>query len=1027
MSKLLINQYLADLDRLRRVSGASRESVVREAFKDLLKAWGRSLDLQFIPEHEYITRTKERRYIDGALLHALRVPFGYWEAKDSADDLDEEIARKFRRGYPQTNIIFEDSTKAVLIQNGQELIRCSVDDVDGLHKLLDLFFGYQRPEIADFRKAIIQFKTDLPAVLRALRQRVEDASAENQAFADAARDFLNHSRKTINPSITGVDVREMLIQHILTEDIFARVFGNDDFHRENNVAKALYTLERLFFRGDIKQGTLSALEPYYAAIRSTAALIQSHSEKQGFLKAIYENFYKVYNPKAADRLGVVYTPNEIVRFMVRTADWLCEKHFGKTLIDRDVEILDPATGTGTFIVELLEHFRGQPAKLKYKYRNELHANEVAILPYYVANLNIEATYAAITGEYAEFPNLCFVDTLDNTDALTVHVGQHYGDLLGGISTENVERIQRQNSRKISVIIGNPPYNANQRNENDNNKNREYPEIDRRIKATYIKESSAQKTKLYDMYSRFFRWASDRIDQDGIVAFVTNRGFLDKRNFDGFRKLVEQDFSEIHVIDLGGDVRENPKLSGTLHNVFGIQTGVAISFLVKRRNPVKCRIHYSRRPEAETREEKLAFLQNTTLSYAGTEIIRPDGKYNWLNHASNDFDTLLPLAAKETKNTIRSAQERAIFKLFSMGVVTNRDDWVYGRDRVDVEKKIRYLISVYNQEMVKNNIDDLEINDEHSGAPGMKWTRLVKKLLDGHVPIKFSQNIFTTCTYRPFQKRDLYFSKQLNEMQYRLGEFFGLAGRRRTRTIVWSDPTSQKPFMCLAVNGLFDLHMVGAASGAVGAAREIVSSKKSLDNITDWALGQFTTRYGVGAGITKDDIFAYVYAVLHDPVYRETYAINLKRDFPRIPFHRDFVQWRDWGQILLDLHIGYETVRPFPLIRTDTPDEQTRAAGQTPKVILRPDRDNGIVVLDDETRLSGIPATAWRYQLGNRSAIDWVLDQHKEKTPKDPVIREKFNTYRFNDHKDHAIDLLRRVVTVSVRTVEITDAMQATGR
>jgi predicted helicase len=522
MSHLLINQYLGDLDRLRRVSGASRESVVREAFKDLLKAWGRTLDLQFIPEHEFITPTKDRRYIDGALLHDLRVPFGYWEAKDSADDLDEEIAKKFRRGYPRTNIIFEDSTSAVLIQNGQEVTRCAVDDVDSLQQLLDLFFGYQRPEIADFRAAIAQFKVDLPEVLKALRQRIEDAYAGNQPFATAAREFLKLAKETINPSIADADVREMLIQHILTEDIFARVFGNDEFHRENNVAKALYTLERLFFRGDVKQRTLSALEPYYAAIRSTAALIQSHSEKQGFLKAIYENFYKVYNPKAADRLGVVYTPNEIVRFMVRSADWLCEKHFGKNLIDRNVEILDPATGTGTFIVELLEHFRGQPAKLKYKYLNELHANEVAILPYYVANLNIEATYAAITGEYAEFPNLCFVDTLDNIDALTTHVGQQYGDLLGGISTENVERIRRQNSRKISVIIGNPPYNANQQNENDNNKNREYPEIDRRIKATYIKESTAQKTKLYDMYSRFFRWASDRIGHDGIVAFVTNR-------------------------------------------------------------------------------------------------------------------------------------------------------------------------------------------------------------------------------------------------------------------------------------------------------------------------------------------------------------------------------------------------------------------------------------------------------------------------------------------------------------------------
>src|ERR1019366_5122258 len=228
MSQLLINQYLGDLDRLRRVSGANRESVVREAFKDLLKAWGRTHELQFIAEHEFITPTKERRYIDGALLHELRVPFGYWEAKDTSDDLDEEIAKKLRRGYPQTNIIFEDSAKAVLIQSGQEVMRCSVDD-PALRRLLELFFSYQRPEVADFRKAIAQFKKDLPAVLKALRERIEDAYATNRAFADAARQFLQHAQESINPSVTDADVREMLIQHILTEDIFVRVFGNDDF------------------------------------------------------------------------------------------------------------------------------------------------------------------------------------------------------------------------------------------------------------------------------------------------------------------------------------------------------------------------------------------------------------------------------------------------------------------------------------------------------------------------------------------------------------------------------------------------------------------------------------------------------------------------------------------------------------------------------------------------------------------------------------------------------------------------------
>src|SRR5450759_322924 len=383
----------------------------------------------------------------------------------------------------------------------------------------------------------------------------------------------------------------MLIQHILTEEIFAKVFDDSDFHQHNNVARELYALEAVFFTGSLKKQTLKGLDTYYAAIRSAAAQISDHHEKQTFLKVIYENFYKVYNKKAADRLGVVYTPNEIVRFMIDGADWLTEKHFSKNLIDKDVEILDPATGTGTFICELLEHFRGQPAKLKYKYLNELYANEVAILPYYVANLNIEATYAAITGNYEEFPNLCFVDTLDNVGLHTAAKGTT-ADIFGSVSEENVARIKRQNSKRISVIIGNPPYNANQANEKDNNKNREYPAIDKRIKDTYIHASTAQKTKLYDMYARFFRWASDRLSENGVLAFITNRSFIGSRTFDGFRKTVEQEFAEIYVVDLGGDVRANPKLSGTKHNVFGIQTGVAISFLVKREKRQGCRIFYT---------------------------------------------------------------------------------------------------------------------------------------------------------------------------------------------------------------------------------------------------------------------------------------------------------------------------------------------------------------------------------------------------------------------------------------------------
>jgi predicted helicase len=610
MSQILIQAYLNDLDRVRKFSGSLTEGVISEAFKDLLKAWSKQNHLHFISQYEFESPQKNRIRPDGTILHDLRVPFGYWEAKDTADDLDEEIRKKLAKGYPQDNIIFENSHTAVLIQNRNEVLRCSMTDVAQLGKLVSLFFSYERQEIREFRKAVAQFRADLPAVLEALRGKIDAAYTGNAAFLEAASSFLAQAKQTINPVVSEADVREMLIQHILTEEIFANVFNESDFHRENNIAKALYGLEAKFFTGGVKKDTLKALEPYYAAIRANAAQITSHAQKQAFLKVIYENFYKVYNPKAADRLGVVYTPNEIVRFMIEGADWLCQKHFGKALIDRDVEILDPATGTGTFICELLEHFRGQPQKLAHKYKEELHANEVAILPYYVANLNIEATYAAITGQFAEFPSLCFVDTLDNVEGLGIRSG-HQHDLFGAMSAENVERIKRQNRRKISVVIGNPPYNANQQNENDNNKNRTYRVIDEGIKSTYIKQSTAQKTKLYDMYARFFRWASDRMHDDGVLAFVTNRSFIDSRTFDGFRKVVAEEFHEIYVVDLGGDVRANPKLSGTKHNVFGIQAGVAISFFVKRRKQRGCRINYARRPELDTAEDKLAWLGSTS--------------------------------------------------------------------------------------------------------------------------------------------------------------------------------------------------------------------------------------------------------------------------------------------------------------------------------------------------------------------------------------------------------------------------------
>jgi len=676
--------------------------------------------------------------------------------------------------------------------------------------------------------------------------------------------------------------------------------------------------------------------------------------------------------------------------MIDSADWLCEKHFGRTLIDKDVDILDPATGTGTFVCELIDRFAGQAEKLAHKYRHELHANEVAILPYYVANLNIEATYAAAAGRYEEFPGLCFVDTLDNTFALRKHKG-HIDDLFGSVSDDNIKRIRQQNSRRISVIIGNPPYNANQLNENENNKNREYPEIDKRIKETYIAASTAQKTKLYDMYARFFRWAADRLDENGVLAFITNRSFIESRTFDGFRAVAAKEFNEIRIIDLGGDVRANPKLSGTTHNVFGIQIGVAISFMVRRAKQRGCRIFYARRPEMETAEEKLSFLSSARLSEIGFQEILPDPKHRWINLTETDFDSLLPLASKESKLAKNVAQENAIFKLFSLGVVTSRDEWVYDESKENLIRKVGHFVDIYERERERWRRSDKSQSITDFGSREIKWTSELETHVVRGTRLSVSEDRCRIATYRPFCKLWTYYEDVITHRLYQQDSIFPVTGEWANLAIVYTQPGSQKPFMACAVSSLPDLHFVGAAAGTECLPLWRFEGTHRTDNITDWALQRFIKHYRDGRrkglrAITKQAIFHYVYGVLHDPVYRDKYALNLKRDFPHIPFYPDFWQWADWGRTLMDLHIGYESVSTYPLVRTDVVDERAQGAGLSPKPLLRADKDAGRIELDTETTLGGIPPSGWQYKLGNRSALEWILDQHKEKTPKDPTIR-----------------------------------------
>ena len=1018
-----IEQYRTKLQELIEFGGSDNEENIRPAFQNCLDAYchDHRERLVLIPELKNSPSNKP----DGTVKDSLRMARGYWEAKDSHDDLDAEIKVKFNRGYPRDNIIFEDSQTAVLVQNGNEAMRVDMSRDGELHRLIRIFLDYELPEIQEFRHAQSQFKTDLPTVLENLRATVAEAEADNPEYQEAASSFLDLCRRTIGPAVSPADVREMLLQHILTKDIFLSIFREDQFHRENNVARQLDRLERTFFTGDVRRQAIDRLRAYYGVIARAADEIADNAEKQQFLKSVYEDFYTAYNPAAADRLGVVYTPNEVVDFIIRGADHLLQKHFGKTLADDNVQILDPATGTGTFITNLINHLPAD--RLEHKYRHEIHANEVAILPYYIANLNIEYTYQQRTGRYLEFPNLCFVDTLDNLDwkgASGGAVPRQGSFNLGGLSEENWIRIQEQNEKPISVIIGNPPYNANQRNENDNNKNREYPAIDRRIRETYIASSTAQKTKQYDMYKRFIRWASDRLSDDGVVAFITNRSYLEARQDDGFRKVAAGEFTDIYVMDLGSDVRRNPKISGTTHNVFGIQTGVAIAFLVRDKSRLgECNIHYASRDDAEIARDKLAYLKATGLETVPFENITPDAKSNWLNQSNSDFGRLIPLADRQTKLAKSPDEEQAVFGLYSLGVVTNRDEWVYDFNPRNLEQKVRALINEYEE--IRSYYGGKVVEDTTLGTT-IKWTRDLKQQLRLNAPNLFDKTNINPSLYRPYTNKALYFSQNLNEMQYQVPAIFPEGKSRENKVFCFLAPGGRREFAVLATDKVPSLALFIDGTQCFPLYRYTGGGER-VSNITQWGIDRINDHYrrewgkdfetlAGEEGITAEQIFAYTYAVLHDPAYRQEYAVDLLREFPRLPLYRDFHHWAEMGQWLLDLHIGFESAGAHPLERHEREDvDPTRA-------ILRADKDKGTITLDERTTLSGVPEKAWEYWLGSRSALEWVLDQYKEKKPKDPTIREKFNNYRFSDHKEGVIDLLRRVCTVSVATMEIVDSM-----
>jgi len=1020
MSEFSIKEYQNEVEKIIHFGGTKKETAIRNAFYNLLNDYAKQKGLMVVPEVTIKAANGRNVTPDGTLKDMLRQDWGYWESKDESDIIDDEIRKKFEKGYPKENIIFEDSQTAVLIQNGSEVQRVSMKDAEKLHSIITRFINFERPEVQNFRKAIELFKQDIPKVTETLRGIIIAAENTNSQFIKSSATFLKLCHDSINPNITNEDVREMIIQHILTEDVFNTIFDENQFHRENNIARELEAVIHTFFTGNTRKIALGSVQHYYQAINAAAAGIADHHEKQKFLKVIYETFYKSYNPKAADRLGVVYTPNEIVQFMIKGTDYLLHKHFGKFLQDKGVDILDPATGTGTFICDMIDYMAKD--KLDYKYNHELHANEVAILPYYISNLNIEFTYTQKTGHYAEFENLCFVDTLDNMGF--AFRGKQI-DMFSPFTEENTKRIKKQNDKKIAVIIGNPPYNANQANENDNNKNREYPEIDKRIKDTFIKNSTAQKTKVYDMYARFYRWAFDRLDNNGVIAFVTNRSFIESRTFDGFRKSIQDEFDFAFIVDTKSDVRANPKIAGTTHNVFGIQTGVAIMFLVKKFNKGKkqpCNIYYATMQDEWIKEQKLQWLAENPLKEISFTHVQPDKNNNWINIADNDFDSLLPLADKAVK---LGKSKKALFELFSLGIASNRDEWVYDFEKNNLKNKVQFFCSFYEDEKKRWQLSEKSIPINDFVDRTIKWTEELEAHLKKGTPLGFIENNIRTGFYRPFVKKEVYFDRIVIHRLYQQNELFPIGAEVINPTIL-TPIGGRIDYAVFSTDCVPNLAVYSLDAAQALSLYRFQKDGQKTDNITDWGLNQFIKQFGK-KGVTKEAIFHYVYAILHNPAYRKKYELNLKREFPRIPFYKNFSQWAVWGKALMDLHINYETVPPFDLIRTDidyTILDPAKLEGLK-KAKLKAIKANGVIELDGYTSLSGIPKEAWEYKLGNRSALEWILDQYKESKPKDPTIAEKFNTYKFEDYKEHLIDLLQRVCTVSVETMKIIEEMKKT--
>lgn len=889
--------------------------------------------------------------------------------------------------------------------------------------------------------------------------------------------FVEGLRNNLNDGISEEDAISMLSQHLITAPVFNALFENHDFITHNPVAQVMEKMVKALSKANLDTETES-LEKFYESVRVRASEVNSASGKQQVIKELYERFFRKAFKKQSEALGIVYTPVEIVDFILRAADDVSKKHFGKGLTDEGVCILDPFAGTSTFTVRLLQSGLIKPEDLARKYANELFATEIMLLAYYVSAVNIETTYNALreeaalrngepAPEYVPFTNIALADTFQ------IHEEGDIPDL--NIFRENNETIERQKKAPINVVIGNPPYSAGQKSANDLNANLKYPSLDKRIAETYAARSTAtNKNSLYDSYLRAFRWATDRIGDQGVVAFVSNGGWIDGNTGDGVRLAMAEDFTDLYIFNLRGNARtageQRRKEAG---NVFrdGGRTTIAVMVGVKDPTKLGFDLHYRDIGDYLTAEEKLRIVDSSSIETIDWQSITPNKEGDWLNQRSEEFETWPVIGEKK-------GTSRKIFNVFSAGLQTNRDAWVYSFNKLRLEEQLLAFGRTYEQaraefhkqELLGNGkgeslvADFLQFNPTFADASRIKWSRSLRNSVYRNTKFDFVTGRIVKGLYRPFCSQHVYYDRLLNHERSQLPSMFPTPQQSNIGFYIPAVSSAAREFNSIATDLLPDLCLSGSGSGQYfprftwaaaeaddgglfgegsvakqgeasiyGSIGEVVDGYVRVDNITDEIKALY--REPLGSDITGDDIFHFVYGKLHDPGYRTKYAADLKKMLPHIetPSSRaEFDKFAAAGQELMDLHVNYESVEPWPLDIQVKGDESDRETWRVLKMkwAKRKDAETGKNV-NDVTKLiynkrvtiSGIPAEADEYMLGSRSAVAWLIDRYQVKKDKASGIVNDPNDWADEvGNPRYIVDLIGKVVRVAMETVRIVDGL-----